>query len=133
MASPSPTPTPTAPPPAGSAPMTSNVAGLLCYLLGFITGIIFLVLEPYKNDKFVRFHAFQSILFSIFSIVVSWVASAVLLGMWFAGGFGLAFTLLRLIQLGIFATFFFLGYKAYNNEQFKLPIIGDIAAKQIGA
>jgi uncharacterized membrane protein len=113
--------------------MASNVAGLLCYLLGFITGIIFLVMEPYKNDKFVRFHAFQSIFFSIFCVIVSWVGSALLLGMWFSGAFGFTFMLMRLIQLAIFAAFLFLMYQAYNSQQFKLPIIGDIAAKQAGA
>jgi uncharacterized membrane protein len=133
MASPTPTPTPIAPPGTGSAPMASNVAGLLCYLFGFITGIIFLAIEPYKNDKFVRFHAFQSTLFSVCCIIFSWAASALLLGMWFAGGFGFAFMLLRVLQLVIFAAFIFLMYKAYNNEQFRLPILGDIAAKQAGA
>ena len=53
--------------------MSSNVAGLLCYILGFITGIIFLVIEPYKNDKFVRFHAFQSIFFNV-ALIVFWIA-----------------------------------------------------------
>jgi uncharacterized membrane protein len=132
MASPT-SPTPTAPPPAGSTSMASNVAGLLCYLLGFVTGIIFLVVQPYKNDKFVRFHAFQSIFFSIFCLIVSWVASALLVTLLFTGGFGFALLLSRLIQLGCFVAFIFLMYKAYNNEQFKLPIIGDIAAKQAGA
>ena len=130
---PAPTPAPIAPTPAGSAPMASNVAALLCYLFGFITGIVFLVIEPYKNDKFVRFHAFQSVFFSIFCIIVSWAASGLLLGMWFTGGFGFAFMLLRVMQLAIFAAFLFLMYKAYNNQQFKLPIIGDIAARQAGS
>src|SRR5690242_13770261 len=58
-------------PPPGAQPMPSNVAALLTYLAGFITGIIFLVIEPYKNDRFVRFHAFQSIFFSIAYIVIS--------------------------------------------------------------
>src|SRR5215467_10606206 len=53
---------PAQPAPA-SAGMTNNVAGMLCYILGIVTGIIFLVLEPYKNDRFIRFHAFQSIFF----------------------------------------------------------------------
>ena len=43
---------------AASAPMTNNVAGALCYLFWFITGIVFLVIEPYKQNRFVRFHAF---------------------------------------------------------------------------
>src|SRR4051794_7462591 len=52
-----------------SVGMTNNVAGALCYLFGFITGIVFLVLEPYNKDRFVRFHAFQSIFFSAVCIV----------------------------------------------------------------
>src|SRR5271165_4059299 len=56
---------------AASAGLTPNVAAALAYLLGFITGIIFLVLDPYKNDRFVRFHAMQSILFSAACIVFS--------------------------------------------------------------
>src|SRR5690242_1712944 len=58
-----------APAPVAIAGMTSNVAGALAYILGFITGIIFLVLEQYKNDRFVRFHAMQSILYSAAGIV----------------------------------------------------------------
>src|SRR5262249_16602312 len=50
-------------PATAAAPMANNVAGLLCYILGIITGIIFLVIEPYKHNRFVRFHAFQSIFF----------------------------------------------------------------------
>ncbi|MGB7591269.1 MAG: hypothetical protein WBO19_08515, partial [Terriglobia bacterium] len=57
--------------------MSSNVAGLLTYILGFITGIIFLVIEPYKNDKFVRFHAFQSIFFNV-ALIVFWIAYMIL-------------------------------------------------------
>src|ERR1700744_2465753 len=56
-----------------AAPVASdiqpNVAGALAYLAGLITGIIFLVIDPYKSDRFVRFHAFQSILFN-----VAWIA-----------------------------------------------------------
>ena len=66
---------------AGGAPAPSalsrNVAGALCYALGLITGIIFLVLEPYKRDRFVKFHAFQSIMFNVASIVVTTVVSLV--------------------------------------------------------
>ena len=50
-----------------STGLTENVAGLLCYILGWITGIIFLILEP--DNKFVRFHAIQSIIvFGIISV-----------------------------------------------------------------
>jgi uncharacterized membrane protein len=121
------------PAPAGAAAMSSNVAGLLTYILGFITGIIFLVIEPYKNDKFVRFHAFQSIFLS-----VAWIGFRILWGyivmgmIWgpFSGLWALLGLISMLVSLGFLACTLFLMYKAYNNERFKLPIIGDLAAKQ---
>jgi len=123
-------------PTTASTGMTNNVAGALCYLVGFITGIVFLVLEPYNKNRFVRFHAFQSIIFSVvcivFSMIWSWIFVSLLftpgLGMW-----GLMSLIFLIIRLAMFAAWVFLMYKAYNNEEFKLPIIGDIAAKQAGA
>ena len=56
---------------ASSGQLTSNVAGMLCYVLTLITGILFLVLEPYNRDPFVRFHAFQAIFFCVGAMVVS--------------------------------------------------------------
>ena len=125
---------PGAPAVAGTA-MASNVAGLLTYVLGFITGIIFLVIEPYKNDKFVRFHAFQSIFLSVLWIGFRIVWGYIVMGMiWgpFSGLWAPLGLISMLISLGFAACFLFLMYKAYNNEQFKLPIIGDLAAKQVG-
>jgi uncharacterized membrane protein len=52
-----------------SSGLQSNVASLLFYVLGFISGIFFLVTEPYKHDHFVRFHAFQAVFLS-----VAWIA-----------------------------------------------------------
>lgn len=121
---------------AASTGMTNNVAGALCYIAGFITGIIFLVMEPYSKNRFVRFHAFQSIFFSIvcivFSMVWSWIFVSLLFtpGMGFWGLLGLVWLVIR---LAMFAAWIFLMYKAYNNEEFKLPIIGDLAAKQAGS
>jgi uncharacterized membrane protein len=120
-----------------SAPMSNNVAGLLCYILGIITGIIFLVIEPYKNNRFVRFHAFQSIFFWVVCFAFWMIWSSVIVGMIFSTGglgmlgfIGLLFTVIR---LAMFAAWIFLMYKAYNNEEFKLPFIGDLAAKQAGS
>src|SRR5580698_8383176 len=48
-----------------SVGMTDNMAAALCYLFGFITGILFLVLAPYNQDRNIRFHAFQSIFLNI--------------------------------------------------------------------
>jgi len=101
--------------------LTSNVAGLLCYVLGFITGILFLVLEPFNKDPFVRFHAFQSIFFNIAWIVLS-VASGIIP---FVG-----WLLSIFIWLGGLALWVVLMVQAYQNKKWKLPVIGDIAEKQ---
>jgi len=125
---------PVAPGGAGTA-MSSNVAGLLTYILGFITGIIFLVIEPYKNDRFVRFHAFQSIFFNV-ALIVFWIAYTIvasILGFVSLGILAMVMGLVGLlISLAILAYWIFLMYKAYNNELYKIPFIGDLAAKQAG-
>jgi uncharacterized membrane protein len=122
-------------PPVGARPMASNVAGLLAYLGWFITGIIFLVIEPYRNDKFVRFHAFQSIFFTIACFVIS-AAWGVIFGTLFFASWGVMWPLISLtrgvLRLGFFVLWLFLMFKAYNNERFMLPVIGDLAAKQAG-
>ncbi len=120
------------PPPAAQAQaggMTDNVAAALCYLLGILTGILFLVLEPYNRNKTIRFHAFQSIflwvawfafwiVISIFSIALS------LVGLFFVP------LLHLLLLLGFFVVWGTLMYKAYNNEKWVLPVIGPLAEKQ---
>ena len=122
-------PTPT---PAASSGMGNNVAGALCYFFGWITGVIFLLIEPYKNDKTVRFHAFQSIFFNVALIAVyiaffilSFVLTAIHLGI-------LMLPLYLILIVGVFACWLFLMFKAYNNQTFKLPLVGEFAAKQAG-
>jgi uncharacterized membrane protein len=111
--------------------MTDNVAGALCYVLGLITGIIFLALAPYNQNRFVRFHAFQAIFFH-----VAWIALWIVrLALAFVLPWGMSLLLslfMLLIWLGGLACWIFLIVKAYNGERFKLPIIGDIAEKQAG-
>jgi uncharacterized membrane protein len=124
------------PPPVttSAAGLTSNVAALLTYVFGFITGIIFLVLEPYKNDRFVRFHAFQSIFFSV-AYMIFWIIYSrfIVFGIL---SFGLLWTLFSmigtLISIAVFLYWLFLMYKAYNNERYMIPYIGELAAKQAG-
>lgn len=122
-------------PPATAAPLSSNVAGALAYLAGFITGIIFLVIEPYKRDSFVRFHAFQSIFLSVAYVVVFMIWGA------FSGALavmslGVLWSLIALVwlllRLAFFLLWLFMMYKAYNKERYELPFIGSIAAKQAG-
>jgi len=113
--------------------MEDNVASALCYLFSFITGIVFLVLEPYNKNKAIRFHAFQAIFFGVGAIalnIVMMIVSVILhsvlsYSLWFIP------TILSLtVSLCIFGCWLFLMYKAYNREHFKLPIIGDLAEKQ---
>ena len=120
---------------APSAGMTNNVAGCLSYLVGWVTGLIFLVIEPYKNDKFVRFHAFQSIFLSI-AVFAIWIGALILstiLGFITHGlGFFIMGPLMMLVWLGVVVAVVICMIKAYGNQVFKLPVIGDMAAKQAG-
>jgi uncharacterized membrane protein len=118
----------------GSSALTSNVAGALAYALGFITGIIFLVLEPYKHDRFVRFHAMQSIFYSVACIAFG-IAWSIMVGILFEISTGIAlitFPIRLLISLGFFVLWLYLMYQAYNNKEFRIPVIGALAAKQVG-
>jgi uncharacterized membrane protein len=123
-ATPPPPPIPAA---AASSGLSSNIAAALSYF--FITAIIFLVTDQFKSDRFVRFHSFQSIAYGVVVTLFSIVWSAVLGGV---GGF--FWTLISLvhtlISLAIFIFWILLMYKAYNNETYKLPVIGDWAEKQ---
>jgi len=118
-------------PVAASTGIASNVAGLLAYVLGPITGTIFLLVEPYRQDKFVRFHAFQSILYGIAAGVLFSIVGAVLslISMLTLGiGALLYIPVYLLLSLLFFLYWLFLLYKAYNNERYMVPYIGTIAA-----
>jgi len=112
--------------------MEENVAAALCYLVGVLTGILFLVLEPYNRNPVIRFHAFQSIFAWIASIVVGMVLSTVsyiFVAVPFIGW--LIYILLwTAFSLGVLVLWVFLMYKAYNKERFVLPVIGEWAEKQ---
>lgn len=112
------------PPPIGSQAggLTENLASALCYLLGFVTGIIFLVMSPYNQNKIIRFHAFQSIFTHIGIIILFWALFFV------THGFG--FFLLPVLSFAVFILWLYMMYSAYNNKKIKLPIVGDLAEKQ---
>lgn len=117
--------------------MSNNVAGMLCYSLGIITGIIFLAVEPYKDIRFVRFHAFQSIFYFITCFIFSAVWKVIFVNIFLSGAglhsfftFGWLYSFIRLLM---FVGWLFLMVKAYGNEEFKLPILGDLAAQQAGS
>src|SRR5262245_17948216 len=118
-----------------TAGIEENVAGLLCYLFGWVSGLIFLLID---KRPFVRFHGAQAIAFNICLIpvwivylIVNFIFIAItaaihvpLLGL-------LTWVLIPVIGIVIFATWVFLMYKAYEHEKFKLPIIGNIVEKMV--
>ena len=116
------TPQPAAQPGAGGGQMTSNVAGMLCYVLTLITGILFLVLEPYNRDPFVRFHAFQAIFFCVAAMVLSIAVAIIPWVGWILSPF---------LMLGLMVLWVVLMFQAYQNKKWKLPVIGDLAEKQV--
>ena len=113
----------------GTGGMTDNVAGALCYVLGLITGIVFLVLAPYNQNKFVRFHAFQSIFFHVAFIGI-WILETIL-AMMMPWGLSMVMSIIGLlITLAALGGWILLIVQAYQGEKFKLPVIGDLADKQ---
>jgi uncharacterized membrane protein len=119
---------------AANSGLAPNLAGALAYVLGMITGIAFLVLEPYKHDRFVRFHAMQSILFCVAAIAFS-IAWHILVSIMISISGWTAVALVPIglvISLGFFFFWLFLMYQAYSQREFRIPVIGAIAAKQVG-
>jgi uncharacterized membrane protein len=121
--------------PAAASGLTANTAGALAYLAGIITGILFLVIDPYKRDGFVRFHGFQSIFFNIAWIVLwmAWMVVGLVLGEVTKGLFFILQVPIDLVlMVGGFALWAFLMYSAYQGKTPRLPVIGALAAKQAG-
>ena len=100
-----------------STGMNQNVAGMLCYLVGWITGLIFFLIE--KDNKFVRFHAMQSIITfgAIFALQMALILTVFL---------AILVPFLNILNLVLWVI---LMVKAYQGEKFKLPFAGDIAEK----
>lgn len=104
-----------------SSGLEENVAGLLTYVLGFVTGIIFLLIE--KENKFVRFHAMQSIVVFGAFFVISVVLNVVPV-------IGTIVSVLILPPLSLIV-WIVLMVKAYQGNRYKLPIAGDFSEKQL--
>lgn len=125
-----------APAAAATSGIEENVAGLLSYIFGWLTGLIFLLID---KRPFVKFHAAQSIALNVAFIVIwiaFWILTAILgvlssLIFHFPIGFLLAF-LMPVIGIGFFILFIFCMVKAYQHEKFKVPIIGNMVEKMVG-
>ena len=132
-AAPEPPPASAEPPPAaGQASSTGldpRLAGLLCYILGLVTGVVFFIIE--KTNPVVRFHAAQSIVFCVAAFVAMIALSAVgvvLNTINFALGtlWGLV---TMVVWLGVFVLWLLLLLKGYSGEKWKLPYLGDMAER----
>jgi uncharacterized membrane protein len=125
---------PPPPPPPGQSGLSDNAAGAIAYIT-IVPAIIFLLVEPYNKNSFVRFHSFQCLFLCAVAIVVD-IGLGILLMI-------LAFMLPMLALLGTLClwllSFFWLGVvilcivKASQGVRFQLPLIGPFAAKQAGA
>ena len=101
-----------------STGLPENIAGLLCYLLGWISGLIFCLIE--KQSDFVKYHATQSVI--VFGTLT--LASIALGVVPFIGGL-----LAPLLSLLTFALWIILMIKAFQHTRYKLPWAGDLAEK----
>ena len=122
-------------PVAAGSGLGANAAGALAYLAGIVTGILFLVIDPYKSDRFVRFHAFQSIFFNVawIALWIVWMIAGLVLGAITKGLFiFLQLPIDLLLMAGGFCLWVFLMYSAYQGKMTRLPVIGALAAKQAG-
>ena len=100
--------------------LDENVEGLLCYVLGWITGIVFLILE--KKSRFVKFHALQSLITFAVLMVLAWVFMVIPFIGYIISWIIWVLTIILWIVLMI---------KAYQHEMFKLPVVGEIAEKSV--
>ena len=98
-----------------------NIAAALAYFV--IVGIIWLVLEPYNKNRFIRFHSIQAIGLAVVSTGLSIVLGMIPV---------LGWILLLFLPIFIFVVWVLCVVKAYQNQWFKLPIIGDFALQQAG-
>jgi uncharacterized membrane protein len=103
--------------------LDENVGAALTYGLGWISGAAFLLLEP--SNKFVRFHAWQSVI-TFGALSLAWLVSLSIIFV----GWLVAFVVILPLSA---ALWLLLMFRAYRGERFKLPLVGDIAEQQLGA
>ncbi len=125
-------------PAAASGGLEANLAGLLCYVpvgpIPLIACLFFLFTDPYRNNKFIKFHALQSLftgigLFAVF--IALWIVTAVLGAI--LGPLALIMIpVMWLVGLGSFILFLIMAFKAYGMQTPKLPFVGPLAAQHAG-
>jgi uncharacterized membrane protein len=110
------------PPTSAQGGLSDNAAGALAYVT-IIPAIIFLIVEPYNKNSFIRFHSWQSIFLCIAAFAVHIVLSLIPVIGWI---------LVPFVSLGFLVLWIFVLLKALKGERFQLPLIGKFAAQQAG-
>jgi uncharacterized membrane protein len=118
-----------APQVASTGGMTDNVVGMLAYFT-FVPALIFILIEPYNKNRFVRFHSFQSLFFNLAWFVI-WFAIRVIAHLPILGW--LTILIVPIVWLAGFIVWIILVIKANQGQMYKLPVIGDLAEKQANA
>jgi len=118
----------------GSTGIQENIAGFLCYVFGWVTGLIFFLID---KRPFVRFHAAQSIVvFGGLHVITIVLAHFYGMGLLFYGfgwtSFGLGVLILELVRLLTFVLWVLLMVKAAQHEKFRVPIAADLADQLAG-
>lgn len=109
-----------------------NVAGLLCYILWPVACIFFLIFGPYNKDEFVRFHAYQAVFLGLAGIAVA-IALGILtsiLALIPVAGVVLGSLLWIAYAIVLLGLVIFFMLKAYNGVQYRIPLVGDLAARR---
>jgi uncharacterized membrane protein len=117
---------------ATSAPsqLKDNLISALAYFI-FVPAIVFVLIEPFKRNRLVRFHSFQSIFLAIATILVAIVMRILyaILTLIPVAGYLLAWLVMGVAVLGWMILWLVLLVKALQGEAFKLPVIGSLAEK----
>jgi uncharacterized membrane protein len=111
--------------------LTENVAGALAYFT-FIPAVVFLLVDPYNKDRFVRFHSFQCIFLWVTGLLIAVALRVVGLILYIIPVLGhlLVWLIAMVVILGAVVIWLVLTVKALQGEAFKLPVIGDLAERQ---
>ena len=113
--------------------ISNRNAALLCYIpmVGWLAAIVVLASDRFRRETQVRFHAFQGLYLFVAWLMVEWVISPALYFSDWGSGFALHRLFSRALQLLIFGAWVFMLIKVSHDENYKLPIIGELAERSV--
>jgi uncharacterized membrane protein len=120
-------------PPPGYTPqaagLSSNGAAAIAYLT-FIPAVVFLVMDPYRRDPFIRFHAIQCIGLTVVAVLIGIVLGVITVPLAMTGMWAMAHLLSELVNLAFLIVWLICIIQASQGKWFKLPVVGEFALKQ---